>query len=286
MNHNQIPEKLAVISDIAGFGRCSMTVALPVISALCVQACPVPTSIFSNHTGFPTWYFDDYTDKISAYLHGWEELGLTFDGIYSSFLGSVKQADIVSDFIRRQKELSPDTKIIIDPVMGDHGKAYAVITDDLCKAMKFLVSQADIITPNLTEACLLTDSDYSACQSKNHSFFEKLLQKLAGLGPRKIVVTGIPNDSFLRNLIYADGEISFYDAPIRGESRPGTGDIFASVISACAVKNDPFADSVKLAADFVGTCINASHEAGIPVREGVCFEHFLTDLKLRHQNTE
>lgn len=282
MKHIQAPKKLAVISDLTGYGRCSMTVALPVISALQVQACPVPTAIFSNHTAFPTWYTDDYTSHIPDYLHGWEQLGLTFDGIYSSFLGSVTQADIVADFIRRQKEHSGNVRIIVDPVMGDHGKAYATITPDLCHALRTLVSMADLITPNLTEACLLTNSDYALYQdaAKDSVRMDELIHKLAALGPKQIVITGIPVQNRLRNLIYDHGCISAYETPVKGEGRPGTGDLFASIIASCAVRAYPFADAVKLAADFIGICTNASHEAGIPVTEGVCFEYFLSELHL------
>lgn len=282
MIYTQAPKKLALISDLTGYGRCSMTVALPVISALQVQACPVPTAIFSNHTAFPTWHTDDYTAHMQDYLHGWEQLGLTFDGIYSSFLGSVTQTDIVSDFIRYQKKHTSDIRIIIDPVMGDHGKAYATITPALCQALRTLISMADLITPNLTEACLLTDSDYTmyAHAPESAPLFNDLIQKLASYGPKQIVITGIPVKNRLRNLIYDHGHISYYETPIQGEGRPGTGDIFASIIASCAVRSYPFPDAVKLAADFIGICTNASHEAGIPVTEGVCFEYFLSELHL------
>lgn len=282
MKKLKAPKKLAVISDLTGYGRCSMAVALPVISALHVQACPVPTAIFSNHTAFPTWHSVDYTPHMQDYLRGWEDLQLHFDGIYSSYLGSVDQVHIVADFIRQQKENPHAPLVIVDPVMGDHGTAYAAITPQLCYALRTLTSMADLITPNLTEACLLTDSDYALYEHSpaDSGIYDALLAKLAAMGPSQIIITGIPIENKLRNLVYDNGRISVCDTPVKGERRPGTGDLFASIISACTVRNYPLADAVTLAANFIATCANASHEAGIPVKEGVCFEYFLSELHL------
>lgn len=285
MKKPEAPKKLAVISDLTGYGRCSMAVALPVISALQVQACPVPTAVFSNHTAFPTWYSVDFTPHMQDYLHGFEELQLCFDGIYSSYLGSVEQSSIVASFIRQQKEAagnSPSPIVIVDPVMGDHGKPYAAITPQLCHSLRTLVSMADLITPNLTEACLLTDSDYAlfAQSPEDSSLYGSLLAKLAQMGPSQIIITGIPVKNNLRNLVYDNGRISVCETPVKGERRPGTGDLFASIISACRVRNYPLSKAVTLAVNFIATCANASHEAGIPVKEGVCFECFLSKLHL------
>ena len=151
-------KKIAVINDISGFGRCSISVSLPIISYLGVQCCPVPTSIFSNHTGFPHFFFDDYTDRMPEYVDHWKRLGLAFDGIATGFLGSARQIQIVKEFIRefgRKK-----TQIIIDPVMGDNGKLYSTYSEEMCREMKKLIAHADIITPNLTECCKLTDTAY------------------------------------------------------------------------------------------------------------------------------
>ena len=159
-----IPKKIAMINDIAGYGRCSTTVSLPIISAMGVQVCPVPTSVFSNHTGFPVHFMHDCTPILPQYLEKWQELELTFDGIYCGFLGSVEQIGIVRDFlvsqieIQESKALSARPAVILDPVMGDHGKAYRTVTPEHCAQMKELLSLADIITPNITEACLLADT--------------------------------------------------------------------------------------------------------------------------------
>lgn len=267
------PKKIAVINDISGFGRCSMTVALPILGAMRVQGCPVPTSILSNHLAFPVCYFDDYTDQMPAYLDAWEQLKLSFDGILCGFLGSVRQIQIVEDFIRRQTA-SHHPVIVIDPVMGDHGKAYRTITKEHCNEMKKLVSAADIITPNITEACLLTDTPYRETGWDKASL-DRLSQALHAMGPSHIVITGIvENDTFVNYVSYGDIACS-YAVPIAGESRPGTGDIFASIIAADAVNKTAFLTSVKKTADFIRTCTDASSQAAIPVREGVCFENFL-----------
>ncbi len=384
------PKKIALIGDMAGFGRCSATVAIPVISALGVQACPLPTALFSSHTAYPGYYFDDYTDRMKDYADGWKRLGLHFDGIYSSFLSSTRQTDIVLDLIAWQRTLVPPGSadlpgsasadagfsdsdapcaalpgsasadagssgsdapcaalpgsasadagfsdsdvpyaalsgsastnagfsdsdapcaalsgsastnagssaplVIVDPVMGDHGKAYATVTPALCGAMRRLVKSADIITPNLTEACLLVSSGADAaarmygslCASLSSctpdgaaALLRPLADSLADLGPRRIAVTGIPLGKQLMNLICDHGSVCGLCSPLCGEARPGTGDIFASVLAACAVRGIDFTRSVQAAADFIRTCTDASHRAGMPVREGVCFEYFLKDL--------
>ena len=148
ISHNN-QKKIALINDFTGFGRCSIAVELPVISMLRVQCCPVPTSVFSNHTGFESFYFDDYTDRMRRYVAEWKKLELKFNGICSGFLGSAEQISIVREFINEFN--SEGTVVVVDPVMGDYGKIYSTYTDEMCRLMKELVALADIITPNLTE---------------------------------------------------------------------------------------------------------------------------------------
>ena len=135
-----------VINDISGFGRCSIAVAMPIISAMKIQCCPVPTSIFSNHTGFPEYFFDDYTEKMPEYIAQWKKLGLEFEGITSGFLGSREQIGIVAVILSGISGRNEQT-VIVDPVMGDYGKPYATYTSELCQEMKQLVEYADILTP-------------------------------------------------------------------------------------------------------------------------------------------
>lgn len=267
-----IPPKIAMINDLTGFGRCSTTVALPVMSACKVQVCPVPTSIFSNHPGFQTFTYTDYTDEMENYLTGWEKLSLSFDGIYCGYLGSIRQMDIVTDFIQNTSA----KQVLIDPVMGDHGKAYRTITPEFCDSMKHFIHSASIITPNLTEACLLTNTPYpSKCLVEGELC--AIIERLHELGPNKIVITGILNEAktTLTNFVF-DG-LSHYSVTqnIEGESRPGTGDIFASILAADSVNGISLVDSVKRAAAFVSICTKNSSLAGVPLQEGVIFENYL-----------
>lgn len=269
-----IPKKIAMINDIAGYGRCSSTVSIPIISAMKVQVCPVPTSVFSNHTGFSTYHFVDLTEEIPSYFSAWEKLGLSFDGIYCGFLGSEKQIQMVSTFL--SSDAARGSVRLIDPVMGDNGKAYKTITASHCDAMKKLITYADIITPNLTEACLLTDTPYhtgSFSDDKLHI----LAKKLQKMGPKKIVITGIFEKDHYKNYILDTIEDT-YCVPVGGESRHGTGDMFASILAADAVNGVSFMDSVRKAADFIRTCTLASSALGIPEADGVCFENFLSLL--------
>ena len=270
--------RLAMINDIAGFGRCSTTVSLPVISVMKVQVCPVPTSVLSNHLGFPLCHFDDYTSHMRDYIKVWNELGLTFDGLYCGFLGNEEQIDIVREFV----EMFRPPLFLLDPVMGDHGRAYSSITETHVQKMKKLLPLADIITPNITEACLLTGTPWKDG--------EWTMQELSGLCERlaslclkdsvgaSIVITGIRQGDSLVNFLWDDGVYTTVAPPIVGASRPGTGDIFASILAADAVRGETLLTSVQKAANFVGLCIAGSEKAGTPVQEGVVFEKYLAAL--------
>lgn len=282
--------RLAMINDIAGFGRCSTTVSLPVISVMKVQVCPVPTSVLSNHLGFPLCHFDDYTSHMRDYIKVWNELGLTFDGLYCGFLGNEEQINIVREFV----EMFRPPLFLLDPVMGDHGRAYSSITETHVQKMKELLPLADIITPNITEACLLTGTPWKDG--------EWTMQELSGLCERladicqqesvtsgeastgttangaSIVITGIRQGDSLVNFLWDDGVYTTVSTPIAGASRPGTGDIFASILAADAVRGETLLTSVQKAANFVGLCIAGSEKAGTPVQEGVVFEKYLAAL--------
>lgn len=274
-SHNH-QKKIALINDFSGFGRCSIAVELPIISKLKVQCCPLPTSIFSNHTGFPSHFMEDFTPNMEDFIAEWKKLNLTFSGISTGFLGSADQIRIVSNFISDFR--TKDTVVVVDPVMGDHGKPYHTYTEDMCRRMKELLKYADIITPNLTEACILTDTPYKE-QVKTSEILE-LVKKLSDLGPSKIVITGIPQKSYICNFCYEEGkEPVFVKTHKVGQSRSGTGDIFAAIITADAVNGIPFYDSVKKASLFIKKCILSSIELDIPLTDGVCFEEVLDKLK-------
>lgn len=281
--------RLAMINDIAGFGRCSTTVSLPVISVMKVQVCPVPTSVLSNHLGFSLCHFDDYTSHMRDYIKVWKELGLTFDGLYCGFLGNEEQIDIVREFV----EMFRPPLFLLDPVMGDHGKSYSSITETHVQKMKELLPLADIITPNITEACLLTGTPWKdgewtmqelsglcerladICQQESVSSSEASVGTVSGAS---IVITGIRQGDSLVNFLWDDGVYTTVASPIAGASRPGTGDIFASILAADAVRGETLLTSVQKAANFVGLCIAGSEKAGTPVQEGVVFEKYLAAL--------
>lgn len=272
----RIPKKIAMINDIAGYGRCSATESIPIISAMKVQVCPVPTSLFSNHTGFPVHFMHDCTPYLRDYLAKWKELGFRFDGIYCGFLGSAEQIGIVQEFLAGW----PDVPFILDPVMGDHGKAYRTVTPEHCEGLKFLLSRAAIITPNITEACLLTDTPYRESGWKRDELC-LLARQLHAMGPDKVVITGLRENEDYINFISerTDGLTTEVNRThSAGHSWHGTGDIFASIIAADAVNGVSFGESVEKAASFVRTCISASIRLGIPEQEGVCFENFLGQL--------
>lgn len=290
--------RLAMINDIAGFGRCSTTVSLPVISVMKVQVCPVPTSVLSNHLGFPLCHFDDYTSHMRDYIKVWNELGLTFDGLYCGFLGNEEQIDIVRGFV----EMFRPPLFLLDPVMGDHGRAYSSITETHVQKMKELLPLADIITPNITEACLLTGTPWKdrewmmqelsglcerltdICQTASITSDEASTGITASgsdgssVGTVSIVITGIRQGDSLVNFLWDDGVYTTVSTPIAGASRPGTGDIFASILAADAVRGETLLTSVQKAANFVGLCIAGSEKAGTPVQEGVVFEKYLAAL--------
>lgn len=270
--------RLAMINDIAGFGRCSTTVSLPVISVMKVQVCPVPTSVLSNHLGFPLCHFDDYTSHMRDYIKVWSELGLTFDGLYCGFLGNEEQINIVREFV----EMFRPPLFLLDPVMGDHGRAYSSITETHVQKMKELLPLADIITPNITEACLLTGTPWKDGEWTLQEL-SGLCEKLASLCLKdsvsaSIVITGIRQGDSLVNFLWNDGVYTTVSTPIAGASRPGTGDIFASILAADAVRGETLLSSVQKAANFVGLCIAGSEKAGTPVQEGVVFEKYLAAL--------
>lgn len=264
------------------------------ISALQVQVCPVPTSILSNHLGFPTCYFDDYTAHIRDYLQGWEKLGISFDGFYCGFLGSVAQFDIVEELLLSPllspKGCGKTALFLLDPVMGDHGRPYSTITEEHCKRMKVLAEKADILTPNITEACLLTDTGYKESGWTDYEL-EEICRSLAYVPQtpadqydrsKCIVITGLRYQTSFLNYIWVNGRRSTYLTPVTGDSRPGTGDLFASILAADALNGIPFTESVRKAADFVSLCIRGAQQSGLPIQEGVPFERYLSVLTDPH----
>lgn len=280
MSHNH-QKKIAVINDFSGFGRCSITVSLPIISAMKIQCCPLPTAIFSNHTGFERFYSVDFTGHMEAYMAEWEALGLRFQGILTGFLGSPEQIGIVGRFLERFR--SEDTVTVVDPVMGDYGKLYPSYSPRLAEGMGALARRADILTPNLTEACILTGSEYRPDMGREE--LTGLCQKLSGMGPKKIVISGLERGEDLENFVFEAGKppVSIVERKV-GPCRSGTGDVFASIIAADAVNGIGLEESVGRASAFIAKVLRRALELDLPRTDGICFEEFLSDLSEKGAN--
>jgi pyridoxine kinase len=265
-------KKIAIVNDISGFGRCSITVALPILSALGIHCGIVPTAVLSNQTEYPSYSLLDFTPYMEEYLKVWENLSFSFEGIYTGFLGSARQITIIQNMMQT---FSFD-KIIVDPVMGDNGAIYDSYTEEMCQAMKILVSHATLTTPNLTELCILTDTTYR--KDLTNSEIERMCHTLAQNGPKQIVVTGIERQNKLGNALYENGNFEILYTKKVLPLRPGTGDVFASILAGCSLHNVDLKEAVKLASNFVQTCLESSSIMNIPINDGVCFEEHLDML--------
>ena len=264
--------RVCAIHDMSGFGRCALTVVIPVISAMGIQCIPVPTAVLSTHTGgFDDFVFRDMTDFIEPCRSHYESLEVKFDAIYSGFLASAKQVKSCFDFFE-----SFDTALrIVDPVMGDGGKRYKTYTDELVRGMTELVKRADIITPNLTEAAILLGEDYP--EKMNGREAKDWLMRLCEMA-KSAVITGVP----LKNGLHANnsydreknqfGIKTWESLPV---FYPGTGDLFASVLTGRILKGDSLIEAVERASDFSRLAIVKTMGNNRPTREGVEFERIL-----------
>lgn len=273
--------RVAAVHDLSGLGRCSLSVVLPVLSAMGAQCCPLPTAVLSAHTAFPASEqasFLDLTAEMGQSVRHWQELRVHFDAIYSGFLGSVAQIGVLRQLIDsfRQKE----TLVLVDPVMGDHGKRYRTYTPDMCAQMKELAERADIITPNLTEAALLLEEPYSAVPT-SQAGMEQWLARLSKNGERSVVVTGV---SFAPGMVGAGcfdrarGKIRFAMARQEEGQFSGTGDLFASVVLGALLRGETLEQGVARSVDFIQHCVSHTLAAGTPVLDGVQFEPLLREL--------
>lgn len=271
-------KRIALVNDITGFGRCSITVELPLISAMKIQACPLPTALLSVHTGFESHYIDDYTDRMLPYMENWQENGVEFDGICTGFLGSVEQINIVEEFISRFKKNG--TKVMVDPVMGDYGKIYSSYTLDMCWEMRRLLKKADLVTPNLTEACQLLDIEYPQNGNISDNDLIKMAKALSDKGPSQVVITGLHDDKGIKNFIYERGGVvkTFIEPKIGGD-RSGTGDAFAAIVAGSLVNGLSLEEAVEKAASFITKVLRYTVELDLPWNYGLPFEEFLTELK-------
>ncbi|MBE6634264.1 MAG: pyridoxamine kinase [Ruminococcaceae bacterium] len=279
MSHNH-QKKIAVINDFCGFGRCSISVSLPIISAMKIQCCPLPTSIFSNHTGYESFYYTDYTRHMEAYFREWKKLDLRFEGILTGFLGSPEQIGIVRRFLEEFK--AANTVTVIDPVMGDHGKLYQTYSEGLAKQMVTLVPYADILTPNLTETCILTGTAYRSDMGEDA--LRGMCKALCEMGAGAVIISGLQRGEDLENFVFESGKKPQIIREHKvGSCRAGTGDVFSSMIAADAVNGVGIAEAVRHAASFIAKVLRRADEMELPLEDGICFEEFLCEIG-EHQN--
>jgi pyridoxine kinase len=272
-------KRVAAIHDISCLGKCSLTVALPILSCAGIETCVVPTAVLSTHTGgFSGYTYRDLTDDILPVVSHWQTLGLHFDAVYTGFLGSFRQLDIVAEVFDRLR--GPETLVVVDPVMADHGKLYTTIGETFPEGMKKLCSKADIIVPNMTEACFLTGKPYRP-GPYDKAFVEDLLSELSSLGPRYVVLTGVSFDGRHLGAASFDSsgdKIDYSFAQCIEGVFYGTGDIFASTLTAGLLTGHDLNRSARIAVDFTVKSISRTREAGTDVRFGVNFEAGLAEL--------
>jgi len=272
-------KRAAAIHDISCFGRCSLTVALPILSAAGVNCSVVPTAVLSTHTGgFDGFTYRDLTEDILPIATHWESLGLKFDALYSGFLGSFKQVELVSELFRRFG--TEDNLIMVDPVMADNGALYKTFSPDFPKEMRKLCSQADLIVPNMTEAALLLDEPYKE-GPYSATYISQAIKKLASLGSKLVVLTGVHfNDKELGAATYdsTTGEINFSMAQKIPGFYHGTGDIFGSVLLTGLLRSKTLAKAADLAVAFTSKGIQRTYDAKTDPRFGINFEAELGDI--------
>lgn len=295
-------KKIAVINDLSGFGRCSLTAAISVIAAMGVQPCPMPTAVLSAQTGYPSYFYDDYTEKMGKIQKEWEKMEVRFDGIYMGFMSGCRQIERAFEFL--DSFYGQDTFLLVDPIMGDNGERFSIFSSEFQENMKRLAKRADIITPNLTELCLLTDADPRGIAKpaetgdthenagilgdgrlrdgkKIVDTAEKLARHVMQDGPSEVVVTGIrfqdsgDGKEKMGNLVVTKNRTQFYAHPFIGEGYSGTGDLFASVIAGGKARGDDLAADVELAGKMIELAIQDAVREGVPRDEGAEYEKYL-----------
>ena len=267
--------RIAAIHDLSGFGRCSLTIVIPALSAMGVQCCPLPTAYLSTHTGgFEGFTFLDMTDEMPLVTRHWRELGLRFDAVYSGFLGSARQIRVVEDFIR---DFRGDGIVVVDPVMGDGGAVYRTYTPEMCAGMAHLAERADVITPNLTEAALLLGVPCGELPA-GEAGLRAVVERLSLEGRRSVVLTGAslaPGSTGAMCFDAAAGRIEAVQTRRVDRDFHGTGDVFASVLTGALVRGAPLIEAARAAAEFVRACAERTAAEDLPMREGVDFEPLL-----------
>lgn len=278
-------KRVAAIHDISGFGKCSLTVALPILSAAGIETSALPTAVLSTHTGGITGYtYLDTTSEMRPFMNHWKSLDIHFDAIYSGFLGSFEQLDIVGEFFDAFR--AKGTLVLVDPVMADNGELYKIFTPAFVQGMKQLCKKADIIVPNLTEAALLLGEEYNP-GPYTKEYIAATLKKLSAIGPRQVVLTGVffdEKDLGAATYDAATGKTDFESVPKIPGYYHGTGDVFASALLGALLNGFSLNEAAGIAVRFTAGSIRRTYEEKTDIRFGVDFEHgfpeLLKELKL------
>lgn len=246
-------KKILTIQDISCVGQCSLTVALPIISACGMETCILPSAVLSTHTGgFKGFTFRDLTDDMPAIQKHWQSENIKFDAIYTGYLGSIKQVAIVKNIL---ETMGGENAInIVDPAFADNGKLYSIFNSEYVDAMKTLIPASDILIPNISEACFLTDTEYKEIYDENYII--SLIKKLCDLGAKKVVITGVSYKADKTGVAIFDGAThSYYEHEKISKGCHGTGDVYASAFTGAILNGKSIFDSAKIAANYTLQCI-------------------------------
>jgi len=271
--------RVAVVHDLSCFGRAALTVVIPILSTMGIQVCPLPTAVFSTHGAFPGYKCIDLTDQLQELIDHWKRLGIKFDAIYSGFLNSSQQIDVISDFIRdfsREEQF-----IIIDPILGDYGKLYGVTGHGMVERMREYIQLANVITPNLTETALLLDETYKSDIQETE--LKDWFLRLADRGPEIVIITSVPvpqSEKEIAVIAYNRNDGRFWKvlSDYIPTNFPGTGDAFTSVVVGSLLQGNSLPIALDRAVQFISTAIRSSCGHEYPVKEGVLLEKVLNTL--------
>lgn len=273
--HDAYIPRIAAIHDLCGYGKCSLGVAIPVLSAGGCDVCSVPTSLFSAHTGYKVFYRHDTTAMLEAYLDAWQQEDVDLDGVYSGFLGSAEQVAT----IKRLYAEYPHALKLVDPVMGDGGKIYPTYTPELCDAMRALVHGADLLTPNMTEACILTDIAYPGTNPSDEKVAQ-ICNALLKMGAKNVVLKGvIRGDGYIRDYLAGqDFELEEICSELLPFMLHGTGDLYASCCIAALMSGRDFRSAAEFAGNTVRKAMQITTKQPHYLDRGVSFELVLSEL--------
>lgn len=277
--------RIAAIHDLSGIGRVSLMAVIPILSSMGFEVCPLPTAILSNHTQYPHYTFLDLTEEMPKIIAEWKRLGMRFDAVYTGYLGSPRQIEIVESFI--EDFGGKETLAVVDPVLGDNGRLYSGMTEEMVSGMRSLARRADVLTPNLTEVTQLLGIPYS--DEMSEAALKDAICALSEDGPDTVIITGVPvpGDRGHTSVIArsrADGRFWKVTCPYLPAHYPGTGDAFTSVITGSLLSGDSLPIALDRAVQFILQGIRATFGYQGDSREGILLERVLHNLSLPIQS--